>query len=70
MKFFQQIVLGLVLVLAIMGSLASAKPQEAGEPEESLVEDSESGGSVPEDAQQDYLNVADFTTAAPTWWWN
>ncbi|XP_016938711.2 uncharacterized protein [Drosophila suzukii] len=70
MKLFQQIILGLVLIFAIMSSLASAKPQEAKDLDESLVENSELGESVPEGAQQDYINVADYTTASPPWWWN
>jgi len=48
MKLFQQIILGLVLIFAFMGSLASAKPQEAKDLDESLVENSELGESVPE----------------------
>ncbi|XP_017048162.1 uncharacterized protein LOC108092852 [Drosophila ficusphila] len=70
MKLLYQFVLGLVLLLAIMSSLTRADPSEDNKSNESLSGNSESDGSVPDDAQQDYLNVADFTTASPPWWWN
>ncbi|XP_016995436.1 uncharacterized protein [Drosophila takahashii] len=68
MKLFQQIILGLVLIFAIMSSLSTAQPLED---DDSLIGDSESNeSSVPDDVQQDYLNVADYVTAPPPWWWN
>ncbi|XP_017067515.1 uncharacterized protein LOC108105441 [Drosophila eugracilis] len=70
MKLFHQLILGLVLILALMGSLASAQPLEDSEADESLIGDSESADSVPDDVQQDYLNVANYVTPSPPWWWN
>ncbi|KAH8362164.1 hypothetical protein KR084_006602 [Drosophila pseudotakahashii] len=71
MKLFQQIILGLVLIFAVMSSLSTAQPlEDNSEADESLVGDAESVESLPDDVQQDYLNVANYVTAPPPWWWN
>ncbi|XP_026838947.1 uncharacterized protein LOC113564650 [Drosophila erecta] len=63
MKVFYQIILGLALIFAILSSLTYAKPLKDNE-------SSESDESLPKDIQQDYLNVANYVTAPPPWWWN
>ncbi|EDW27618.1 GL20375 [Drosophila persimilis] len=78
MKLQWQIVFGLMLVFAVLASMAVAQPSslEADEVEdsgsdESLVGDPESDESqTAEEAnvQQDYINVADYTRPPPPWW--
>ncbi|XP_043658445.1 uncharacterized protein LOC122623380 [Drosophila teissieri] len=72
MKVFYQTILGLALILAILSSsLTYATPLDDNKSDESLLsENSESDESVPNDIQQDYLNVANYVTPSPPWWWN
>ncbi|EDW43692.1 uncharacterized protein LOC6615851 [Drosophila sechellia] len=71
MKVFYQIIPALVLIFAILSSLTYANPLNDNNLDESVQSgNSESDESIPNDIQQDYLNVANYVTASPPWWWN
>nr|NP_001245446.1 uncharacterized protein Dmel_CG43182 [Drosophila melanogaster]AFH07162.1 uncharacterized protein Dmel_CG43182 [Drosophila melanogaster] len=71
MKVFYQIISALALIFAILSYLTYADPLNDSNLDESRqIGNSESDESVPNDIQQDYLNVANYVTASPPWWWN
>ncbi|XP_022214618.2 uncharacterized protein LOC111069046 [Drosophila obscura] len=73
MKLQWQIIFGLMLVFAVLASLAVAQPLEEDELDDSGSDESvASDPAAAEDVnvQQDYLNVADYTKAPSPWWWN
>ncbi|BFG00917.1 uncharacterized protein DMAD_00802 [Drosophila madeirensis] len=76
MKLHWQIIFGLMLVFAVLASMAVAQPLEEDDvddsgSDESLLGDDESDEAQAGEAgnvQQDYINVADYTRPPPPWW--
>ncbi|SPP88855.1 uncharacterized protein LOC117590496 [Drosophila guanche] len=76
MKLQWQVIFGLMLVFAVLASMAVAQPLEEDDvddsgSDESLLGDDESyeaQAGEEGNVQQDYLNVADYTRPPPPWW--